>query len=182
MLLHYLQKIDDHRRNQSKQFDIGHMLLFIILWILSGCSSYRELESFIKIRFSQLQEIFHIQRKRVPDYSTIRNIILDVNKEQLETQLREYAKDLVWEMWEEIQIISIDWKTMRWSFDWFIDQRAIQILSAYLQNKQIVLWHLEVENEKTNEIPKAQKLIEELGLQWVVFTLDAMHAQKKQWS
>ena len=181
MILDYLNKIEDHRRNQSKHYDLGHMLLFVILWILSGCSSYRELESFIKIRFVQLKEVFWIKWTRVPDYSTIRNMILEVNKDQLERELRNYAKDCVREGWE-IKTIAIDWKTMRWSFDNFIDQRAIQMLSAYLWWKQIILWHRQVENNKTNEIPEAQRLIEELWLQWYVYTLDALHTQKKQWN
>ena len=35
MLLDYLKEIPDHRRPQSKQFDLAHVLLFIILGILS---------------------------------------------------------------------------------------------------------------------------------------------------
>jgi predicted transposase YbfD/YdcC len=34
-------------------------------------------------------------------------------------------------------------------------------------------------DEKSNEIPAAQQMIEALGLEGRLFTLDAMHCQKK---
>lgn len=181
MLLDYLKKITDHRRPQSRQYGLSEMLLFIILGILSWCSSYREIESFMVINFEKLKSIFGIEWKRAPDYSTIRNIILEVNKEELETALREYAKDIsdIWE-WEDIKQVAADWKTMRWSFDHFNDQKSVQILSLYLWWKKIVLGHEKVQAEKTNEIPVLQKMVEDIWLEWVVYTADAMHCQKKR--
>ena len=41
-----------------------------------------------------------------------------------------------------------------------------------------MLGHVDVA-EKSNEIPAAQALIESLGLQGRVFTMDALHCQKK---
>jgi hypothetical protein len=47
----------------------------------------------MKVRFEQLKKVFEIEWKRIPDYSTIRNIILEVNEEELEEQLRCYSKE-----------------------------------------------------------------------------------------
>jgi predicted transposase YbfD/YdcC len=41
-----------------------------------------------------------------------------------------------------------------------------------------VLAHIEID-EKSNEIPAAQKLLEELDVAGHIVTLDAMHCQKK---
>ncbi len=67
---------------------------------------------------------------------------------------------------------------MRGSFDSFQDQKAIQILSAFLTNENLILAHEEIDC-KTNEIPTAQSLIKELELENCLFTFDAMHCQKK---
>jgi predicted transposase YbfD/YdcC len=58
------------------------------------------------------------------------------------------------------------------------DMAARHIVSAFDQYGLIVLGHVEVA-EKSNEIPAAQDLIESLGLEGRVFTMDALHCQKK---
>jgi predicted transposase YbfD/YdcC len=45
-------------------------------------------------------------------------------------------------------------------------------------DEKIILAHEEIE-EKTNEIPVSQKFFEELWVKWMIFTLDALHCQKK---
>jgi predicted transposase YbfD/YdcC len=52
-------------------------------------------------------------------------------------------------------------------------------VSAFDHDDLIVLGHVEV-SEKSNEIPAAQALIESMGLPGRVFTLDALHCQKKR--
>lgn len=186
MLLSFLQAIPDFRRKQSQQFPLAEMLLVVIIWVLWGSKSYRELESYIRSNFENLKTLLWLKWKRSPDYSTIRNIIIGCDSNELENVLRLHAEFLeencVEETctWEELLIwAAIDGKAMRWSFDTFTEQKAFHILSVYLSGKKIVLWHEIVETEKTNEIPMAQKIIGELWLEWVVYTLDAMHCQKK---
>src|ERR1019366_7821172 len=53
--------------------------------------------------------------------------------------------------------------------------RAKQILSAFATDTALA--HIEID-EKSNEIPAAQKLLEELGVADRIVTLDAMHCQK----
>lgn len=182
MLYTLLKQMPDFRRNQSKQFWLAEMLMVTVIAVLWWSRSYREIESFMKIHFKSLQKLLKLKRKRIPDYSTVRNIIIGCDSWELEKTLRVYAdrlqKQKKWE--EDITMISIDWKTMRWSFDTFKGQEAFHILSAYLSNDCIVLWTECVETHKTNEIPVAQKLIADLNIPWVVYTLDAMHLQKKR--
>ena len=67
---------------------------------------------------------------------------------------------------------------MRGSFDHFRDQKAIQVLSAFLTDAHLILAHVEIA-EKTNEIPTAQELMACLGLSGDIFTFDALHCQEK---
>ncbi len=48
MLLDILKELKDFRREQGKQYQIGHVLYFSILAILSGADSYRKIYIFIK--------------------------------------------------------------------------------------------------------------------------------------
>lgn len=77
------------------------------------------------------------------------------------------------------QFIALDGKALRGSASRLEDMTARHIVSAFDQQGLIVLGHVEVA-EKSNEIPAAQALIESLGLQGRVFTMDALHCQKKR--
>jgi len=162
MLKSFLFKLKDHRRKQGQRYKLGHILLFTILAILSGADSYRKVQKFIVVHYDRLNEIFDLKWKRMPAYTTIRDIIQSTSGTELEQSFRQYSAVLT-EKDERQQFIACDGKVMRGSFDRFQDQKAIQILSAFASDSQIILAHEEIAT-KTNEIPTAQTLMEELGL------------------
>ncbi len=178
MLHSFLSQIKDHRRGQGKRYQLDHILLFAILAILSGATSYRKVQRFIVNRYEELDEVFNLQWKRMPAYTTIRDIIQATSGEEIEKSFREYSATLAAATKTTTQqFIGCDGKVLRGSFDHFVDVNAIQILSAFVTDGQLILAHVEV-SEKTNEIPVAQQLMEKLGLSGYIFTLDALHCQK----
>ena len=176
MLKSFLFKIPDHRRKQGRRYELGHILLFSILAILSGADSYRKVQKFIVAHYDTLDEIFELNWKRMPAHTTIRDIIQGTSGTELEQSFRQYSQILA-ESGEEKQFIGCDGKVLRGSFDHFQDQKAVQILSAFASNSCIILAHEEIAT-KTNEIPTAQRLMAELGLSGYIFTFDALHCQK----
>ena len=126
--------------------------------------------------------------KKAPAYCTIRDFIQGLNKESFEKSFREYSKELnnvtarksdEEDYLKKYQFLSVDGKVLRKSFDNFNDVKARQLLSVFNTDNKLILAHKEIE-EKTNEIPAFQELINELKLDNVIFTLDAIHCQKKQ--
>ena len=114
----------------------------------------------------------------MPAHTTIRDIIQGTSGTELEQSFRQYSQVLA-ESDDEKQFIGCDGKVLRGSFDHFKDQKAVQILSAFVSNSRIILAHEEIAT-KTNEIPTAQTLMAELGLSGYIFTFDALHCQKKR--
>lgn len=178
MLQSFLFKIKDHRRKQGRRYELGHILLFSIFAILSGANSYRKIHVFIKAQYETLNESFNLNWKRLPAYTTIRAIIQGVSSAESEEQFREYSALLAGNNNTEKRFVAFDGKVLRGSFDHFQDQKAIQILTAFVTDSRIILAHEEIA-DKTNEIPTAQELMERLGLSGCIFTLDAMHCQQK---
>lgn len=176
MLSSFLFEIKDHRRKQGKRYQQGHILLFAILAILSGATSYRKVRQFIVAHYDQLHEVFDLNWKRMPAYTTIRDIIQGTSATELEQSFRKYSASLT-ELDRENIFIGYDGKVLRGSFDHFQDQKAIQVLSAFVADEQVILAHEEIE-AKTNEIPIAQVLMRNLGLTGCIFTFDALHCQK----
>lgn len=175
MLASFLCNIPDHRRKQGRRYQIGHILVCAILAIASNADSYRKIHSFIKRHYDTLAQTFGFTWKRLPAYTTIRNIIQGTSSSELETQFRAYSEHEL-PAQSEPRVIQFDGKVIRGSFDHFHDQQAIQVLSAFVQGAAVILAHEEIAT-KTNEIPTAQNLIQKLGLDHCIFTFDALHCQ-----
>ena len=180
MLLDYLSQISDTRRQQGQLYQLPYMLLFSIFAILCGATSYRKIQRFINAHRERLNEVFGLRWKRAPVHTSIRYILQSLKTDNLESVFRDYSRALSSDEEPETErwYVAIDGKQLRGSFDHFEDHKAVHLLSAFSFDEQLILGHRETD-EKSNEIPAVQRLIEELGLNDCVFTLDAMHCQKK---
>jgi len=179
MLLDFLNQLPDTRRAQARQYQLGFIIFFSILAILSGATSYREIESFFEVHFKKLKLLFKLEWKKRPAYTTIRNILQGINKNEFEKVFRNYTETITsLDKSLNTRVIAIDGKVLRHSFDHFQDKKALHILNAFTSDSKLVIAHSEI-NQKTNEIPAATQLIRELGLNNCIFTLDALHCQKE---
>jgi hypothetical protein len=179
-LLDILRAIPDHRRAEGKRFDLATVLLYVVIGMIAGANSYRQMHEFIRVHRVRLNEAFDLSLRYAPSYTGLRGILQGVDPEALEAAFRRQAISMESPLASTSTgkvAIAVDGKTLRGSFDAFADKKAAHMLSALRHADQIVLGHLMVE-EKTNEIPMAPELIETLGLKDCVFTLDAEHAQK----
>lgn len=178
MLLEYLKKIPDKRRGQGKQYQLGYIILFSILAILSGADGYASITRFMDEYFYKLDQIFDMGWVRSPHVNTVKGILKSIDTRELENIFREYTLILGKRIKKlEYRHFAIDGKVVRKSFDNIKDKKALQILSIFAVDKELIFAHKEID-EKSNEIPAAQKLIEELGLSGCIFTMDALHCQK----
>jgi len=143
MLLDFLFEVEDFRRQQGQQYDVGHVLYFSILAILSGAHSYRKIYQFIKRYFKKFKKKYGLKWKKCPSYNTIRNIILGIDSSSLELVFRKHAKELSKELFEEGKDLhlSFDGKVVRGSFDHFKEEKAIQVLSIFCSYNNIILAH-----------------------------------------
>jgi len=176
MLESFLFKIKDHGHKQGRGYELGHILLFSILAILSGADSYRKVEKFIVAHYDTLNENFDLNWKRMPGHTSIRDIIQGASGPELEQSFGQYSQGLA-ERESEKQVIGCDGKVLRGSFDHFKDQQAIQILSGFVSTSRLILAHEEIAI-KTNEMPTAQRLMADLGLSGYIFTFEALPCQK----
>jgi hypothetical protein len=121
-----------------------------------------------------------VKWRKAPAYTTIRGILRQLDPASVEAAFRRHAAVLNDATNGEGQRhVAIDGKTLRRSFDNFLDRRAAHILSAFASDTALVLAHLDCD-EKSNEIPAVQTLLGSLALTGSVVTVDAMHCQKKR--
>lgn len=179
--LNILSQIPDPRRAQGRKWLLGPVLLATILAALSGATSYRKVHGFIETHRKRLNAAFGFGWKTAPAYNTIRTILQQLDAEEVERVFRQHAVMLSGEEpgedMDALPVVAIDGKTLRHSFDAFTDQKAAHVLGAFSVDETLILGHLLVD-DKSNEIPAAQQMIEELGLEGRLFTMDALHCQK----
>ena len=174
-----LTEIEDPRRAEGKLYRLPHVVLFAILAIVAGANSYRTIHSFIDVHLVRLHDAFGVKWQKAPAYTTIRGILRQLDPASVEAAFRRHAAVLNNATNGEGQgHVAIDGKTLRRSFDNFLDRRAAHILSAFASDTALVLAHLDCD-EKSNEIPAVRTLLNTLALTGSVVTIDAMHCQKK---
>lgn len=178
MILTFLDDLKEHRRAQGRRYELKFIILFSIMAILSNAKSYRQIASFIEMHIDILNNEFSLGWTKPPAYTTVRNIIQGVEQQEIEAGFRSYSQSLTDDGHNEATSIAVDGKVLRGSFDSFKDKRAIQVLSFFDTEREIILAHQKID-EKTNEIPVFQKLLKDLGIENAVYTLDALHCQKK---
>jgi hypothetical protein len=180
MLLDYLSKVKDPRRSQGKRYALNYILLFSILAILSGAQSYRDIARFLKKRHAQLNKLFKLKWKKSLSKSQLRDTLCGIEIKSIETEFRKYSKELSkLDLSGNPNRVGLDGKSLRGSFAFEKGKNMLQILGAFCSKCALILGHVDIE-EKTNEIPTAQKLIKELGLpEGTIYTADALHCQKK---
>ena len=161
--LSQLATIPDPRRAEGKLYQLPHVLLFSIFAIVSGANSYRGIRTFIKVHRPQLNRAFKIRWKRPPAHTAIRYILQGLSPADVENVFRQHAADLNHAgSGPGTHVVAFDGKALKGSFDNFNDVKAKQG-RAFAVYTALVLAHIEID-EKSNEIPAVQKLLEELNV------------------
>jgi len=176
-LLQVLSEVPDPRRAQGKRYPLAPILVISVLATLAGATSYRRIHSFMKLHRLRLGRLFGLRWRRVPAYTTLRDILRGLDVSALEAAFRKHGRELWSPPKNAPALLAIDGKTLRRSYDHIADRPAAHLVSAFAGDGDLILGHLAVA-DKTNEIPAARQLIEELGLSGCLITLDAMHCQK----
>ena len=172
-----LDGIADPRRAQGKMYRLPHLVLFAIFAVLSGANSYRTIHTFIETHLKVLKKAFGLTWKRAPCVAEVWFALSKLDAVNVERVFRDHAALLVGD--GAGVCIGMDGKTLRGSFDGMLDERARQILNAFAVGEKLILAHIDID-DKSNEIPAAQKLFEDLNLKDRLVTLDALHCQKKR--
>ena len=176
-LLAALEAIPDPRRRQGRRYPLAPLLLFSVLAVLAGATSYRGILTFIGVHRERLNAVFGARFRRAPAVNTLRGLFLALEPAELEAAFREHARALADRAPARGRVVALDGKTLRRSFDHLNDQAAAHVLSAFAGEAALILAHQEV-RAAPEEVPAAQALIGDLGVRGVLFTADALHCQK----
>lgn len=177
-LLAALEEITDPRRPQGRRYAMSHLLLFAVLAVLAGATSYQSIITFITVHRERLNTAFGARLRRAPAVNTLRNLFVALDPDTLEGAFRRHARHLDGTTVPDgKRLIALDGKTLRGSFDHLHDRPMAHVLSAFASDAALILAHRQVATAP-EEIGGVQALIADLGVTGVLFTADALHCQK----
>jgi DDE_Tnp_1-associated len=90
-LIDYLKQIPDQRVPNGRRHPLWLILLIMILGIMSGYWGYRGLGRFVERHRRQLIEILDIPQARVPSYSTIRRVMMNLDYQAVTQVFNDWA-------------------------------------------------------------------------------------------
>ena len=190
-----LNSLEDIRRGEGQRHDHSFALLIVMLATMSGYNGYRAIGDFIQKHAKQLIEEFKPKKSRIPSFSTVRRILIALDPVSFNLVYQEWlcevkkAKALLTQSEEEADKNgevakdngdwrAVDGKTVRGANS-MSKEAYIHMVSIFSSYEKIVTDSAKVA-KKSNEIPCVQEMIQVSDLQGVIFTLDALHCQKKR--
>jgi DDE_Tnp_1-associated len=177
-LLAALEGVADPRRRQGRRYPLAHLLLFSVLAVLAGATSYRGIVTFLAVHRDRLGQVYGVRLRRAPAVNTLRNLFLALDPVDLEAAFRRHARHLGAAALDDgPRVVALDGKTLRRSFDRLHDRAAAHVLGAFASEAGPILGHREVRDAPA-EVEGVRALIRDLGLTGVIFTVDALHCQK----
>lgn len=171
-LMEVLCGIEDTRRTRSTLYPLHEVLIIMLLAVICGATSYAKIEMFGNSKKEWLQSFLELEYG-IPDACTFRNVIKEIDTQQLHNIFCKWMKSVISEL---KGVIAIDGKEARRTKD--AKKRPLHVVSAFSHECGLVMGQLACE-EKSNEITAIPKLLEMLEIRGCIVTIDAMGTQKE---
>lgn len=175
----FLTSLKDPRRSQGQRHQFHHVLSIVIMAILSGYQGLRGFARFAKANADALDEVFHFKHG-YPKFNTIRSVLCAIDHQLLMQEFIRWAQDSLPGFTEES--ISFDGKAIRATTNGGNTelQNFVSLVNAFGAQSHLVYGMQAFNNSKSGEGEALRQLITKLGLTDRLFTMDALHAQKKR--
>ena len=173
-LLNYFDELDDPRVDRTKLHSLTEILFIAIAGTIAGAEGWRELEAFAQAKRDWLARYLDLPHG-TPSDDTFRRVISRLDPAAFETCFRDWIAAAVAK--GQGELISIDGKTLRGSYDRSDEKAPLHMVSAWAQENRLVMAQEKVADH-SNEITAIPKLLAVLELCGCIVTIDAMGTQR----
>jgi predicted transposase YbfD/YdcC len=169
----YFGQLEDSRDKRGFRHHLRDILAITILAVICGADEFTEIEEYGKSKQEFLATFLDLPNG-IPSHDTFGRVFGALDPDKFRTCFVAWVKSLC-----DIHgdIVNIDGKALRRSYDTASDKPMIHMVSAWANKNNLVLGQVKV-SEKSNEITAIPKLLEILDLAGSIVTIDAMGTQK----
>ncbi|MFH0274922.1 ISAs1 family transposase [Vibrio jasicida] len=172
--LQHFEAIEDPRIERCKRHELLDIILLAVSAVLSGAEGWEQIEDFGTHRLDWLRR-YRPFEYGIPRHDTIARVICRLKPEEIENAFQSWMSCLIESTGSDV--IAIDGKTARRSFDTRERRNPLHAVSAWSSQHQLVLGQVVVD-EKSNEVSAIPRLLTLLDIENCIITLDAMGCQK----
>lgn len=167
--------LPDSRIEGKTNHNLIEIIALAICAIVGGCDNWTEIEIFCEGKLDWFKK-FLVLKNGIPSHDTFGRVFSLIDSIQFRECFIKWINAI--HKTSKGEIIAIDGKTVRRSFDRPNKKSAIHMVSAWASNTGLVLGQTKV-NEKTNEIKAIPVLLDLLMIKGCIITIDAMGCQKE---
>jgi predicted transposase YbfD/YdcC len=170
---HFAHLTDPRRRKVL--YPLINVVTIAICAVICGADDFVAIAAYGRKKRKWLSQFLDL-KDGIPSHDRFNAILAAIKPAEFEACLLSWITDLY-----EItagQVVAIDGKTLRRSFDAASSKSAIHMVSAWATANQISLGQVTVD-EKSNEITAIPKLLQILEISGCLVTIDAMGCQTK---
>ena len=178
-LLEHLKTLTDFRKDKHKiEYPLHEIIFMSLFGLLKGNVTFTDLQCWMKYQEDNelLKKLFKKKKVNVPSHSTLHNLLINIDNDELEVVFRDYFQPYV-----KLDNIAIDGKWLRGSD---INGQYTQashkcILNMLDKDAKVVIAHKFLEKGKLSEIPAFRELLEDklFSKEKQIFSFDALLTQ-----
>jgi predicted transposase YbfD/YdcC len=172
----FFQDLPDPRREcLNKKHKLIDILVVALCGVIAGCESAVEIEAYGRSKQAWLNTFLELANG-IPSHDTFTRVLQMLDPRRFHQCFMDWVQAL-----HEVtrgEVVAIDGKTLRRSFDKASGLPALHLVSAWASENRLVLGEVPVA-DKSNEIEAIPRLLEILELTGAVVTIDAMGCQKE---
>ena len=173
-LVEHFRALADPRIDRHKEHKLIDILVIAVCAILCGANDWVAVETFGKAKRAWLAQFVELAHG-IPSHDTFGRVFALVSPEALQTCFLHWIQAVA--QVTGGQVVAIDGKTLRRSYDRRSAKAAIHMVSAWATRNRVVLGQLKTE-EKSNEITAIPELLKVLDVSGCIVTIDAMGCQR----
>ena len=174
LILQEFSNLEDPRADDNQLYPLSEVLLVLFFGVICTSDSYRDIVDYGNLKLDYLRKYFPY-KNGIVSKSQLQNIVSSINPEHFRSCFANWIQSLGAISQD---VIAIDGKTLRHSFDSSNGRSPIHMVSAFASQARLVLGQIKVD-DKSNEITAIPKLLNILEIKGNIVTIDAMGCQKK---
>jgi predicted transposase YbfD/YdcC len=172
-LVKHFEGLADPRTGNAKAHIFLEILIIAILAVICGADGWSDVELFGKTKYAWLKTFLKLP-KGIPSHDTFGRVFARIKPEEFQKCFMEWVQAV--EQLTAGQVIAIDGKKLRHSYDQQAGKAAIYMVSAWATENQLLLGQTTVA-EKSNEITAIPELLRLLDISGCIVTIDAIGTQ-----
>lgn len=176
-LIEQFSELDDPRCPGKVEHRLIDILVIAVCAVIAGAESWEAIALYGHSKLGWLRQFLALPNG-IPSHDTFRRVFRLIDPDAFEVHFTAWARTLAIPAPPgEPEVVAIDGKTLRHSFDRGRDLAALHVVSAWASQQRLVLGPRRVDG-KSNEITAIPELLDALALENTLVTLDARGCQQ----